>query len=613
MTRPGGAGKLARQMPLRYLDGIRLRRAATAAARWVSQRQENLNGINVFPVADGDTGTNLAATLVSAVERAQRLRGRAVGPVSRALADGALYGACGNSGAILAQFFEGFAGGLEGRRRAGATALAAAAARASAAAQAALERPREGTILSVMRAWSDRFATRGAVEGADLLEVFRDSLDAAHEALARTPQQLRELAAAGVVDAGAQGFVYFLEGILHFAEGRLAGAVIEDGDHAAPLERAVITEAPQDITFRYCTECLVEGDALSLPALRDAVSALGDSLVVAGSPRRIRIHIHTDSPNAVFTAARAFGVVVHTKADDMHAQHRARFTRGLVAIVTDTAADLPERELQRLRIHAVPLRVLLGSKVYLDKQTLRPDEIYERLTRGERSVRTSQPAAGDYAALYAYLFEHYAAVVAPSLSGGLSGTIQAARTAAASVDDARITVLDTGTASIAQGLIVQAAAECALAGGGVEAVVAATEDAKRRVRFQLAVPTLEYILRSGRVAGWKVGLAQRLGLVPILSIRTDSGALRLARLARRGRVHRTALAAVRRLVRAEATPPERIWIAHAAAPSVAESYRAALARTAPDAELSVLEVGPALGAHTGPGAVAVAYLAAPPR
>ncbi len=104
-------------MAVHYLDGVRLRRSTRAAARWVSQRQENLNGINVFPVPDGDTGTNMAATLVSAVEQAQRVRSRSIGKVSRALADGALFGACGNSGAIVAQFFEGFAAALDGWER----------------------------------------------------------------------------------------------------------------------------------------------------------------------------------------------------------------------------------------------------------------------------------------------------------------------------------------------------------------------------------------------------------------------------------------------------------------------------------------------------------------
>lgn len=597
-------------MAVRYLDGIRLRRAAAAAARWVAQRQENLNGINVFPVPDGDTGTNIAATLVSAVERAQRVRDRALGKVSRALADGALYGASGNSGAILAQFFEGFAEALEESDRAGPEELAVAVLRANRSAQAALARPREGTILTVMRAWSDRFRERATTDGTDLLAVFGDALETAREALARTPTQLKELARAGVVDAGAQGFVYFLEGMLHFAEGRMAGMVIEAGDHAAPLQRATIVEDPGSIQFRFCTECLVEAEALRVADLRAAVEPLGDSVVVAGSPRRIRVHVHTDQPERVFEAVGAQGRIVHRKADDMRAQHADRFARERVAIVTDTAADIPERDLQRLRIHTVPLRVYLGREVYLDKQTLNPDEVYERLTRGEADVRTSQPPPGDYAALYRYLFEHYGSIVVPSLSAALSGTIDAARRGADLADPARVEVFDTGTASIAQGLVVRAAAERALAGAEPADVVAAARDARSRVRLILGAPTLEYFERGGRVGGRRMRLARWLRLVPLLTIPPERGRPRLAGVARRGHVHRKILERAEAAVRKEPRPPERIWIAHAAAAEVADAYRARLAELAPGARIEVVEVGPVLGAHAGPGSVAVAFLGA---
>lgn len=584
-----------------------MRRAAAAAARWVSQRQENLNGINVFPVADGDTGTNLAATLVSAAERAQRVRERGVGAVSRALADGALYGACGNSGAILAQFFEGFASSLEGRQRATGPGLAEAVTRASEAAQAALARPREGTILTVMRAWAAGFRSRATREGGDLLEAFRASIDTAREALARTPEQLRELARAGVVDAGAQGFVYFLEGMLHFAEGRLAGTVVEDG-HATALEHASVEEAPQDIGLRFCTECMIEGEGLDVAGVRDAVSLLGDSLVVAGSARRIRVHVHTDRPDKVFEVAAGFGSVASTKADDMRAQHVARFDKGRVAVVTDSAADLPERIIQRLRIHTVPLRVLLGPSVYLDKQTVNPDEVYDRLTRGETAVRTSQPAPGDYAALYSYLFEHYGELVVPSLSGALSGTLEAARRATGLADPARIRVVDTKSASIGQGLVVRAAAERAAAGGSAGEVAAAAEEARARVRLFIAVPTVDYLRRGGRLAGWKARVAERLGLVPVLTIDPESGAARLLSLVRRGKVHRATLSRAVAAIGREASPPDVVWIAHASAAQAADVFRQELSKAAPGAEIDIVEVGPALGAHTGPGAVAVAFL-----
>jgi DegV family protein with EDD domain len=338
------------------------------------------------------------------------------------------------------------------------------------------------------------------------------------------------------------------------------------------------------------------------------VTPFGDSLVVAGSPRRIRVHIHTDRPDKVFEIAAGFGRVATTKADDMRAQHVARFDRGRVAVVTDSAADIPERTLQRLRIHTVPLRVLLGPSVYLDKQTVNPDEVYDRLTRGETAVRTSQPAPGDYAALYSYLFEHYGALVVPSLSGALSGTYEAARRATALADPARIHLVDTRSASIGQGLVVHAAAERAAAGGSPEEVVAAAEEARGRVRLFVAVPTVDYLRRGGRLAGWKARIAERLGLVPLLTIDPGSGSARLLRLARRGKVHRATLELAMGALGREPSPPERVWIAHAAAAQAADAFRQGLAKAAPEAEIEIVEVGPALGAHTGPGAVAVAFL-----
>jgi hypothetical protein len=590
---------------VRYLDGSRLRRSAAAAARWVSQRQENLNGINVFPVPDGDTGTNIAATLVAAAEGARRERGRALGPVSRALADGALFGACGNSGVILAQFLEGFASAVEGRKRAEGPGIADAVRRATDSAYGALAQPREGTILSVMRAWAERFGARANDD--DLLAAFRDSLDTAREALARTPDQLKELARAGVVDAGAQGFVYFLEGILHFAEGRDTGTSTEAGS-AEALDHATVEKAPEGIGFRWCTEVLLEGEGLALDVVRDAVAPLGDSLVVAGSPRRIRVHVHTDDPDAVFAVAAVHGRVARTKADDMRAQHVARFAaRERVAIVTDTSADIPEHDLQRLRIHTVPLRVLVGSAVYLDKQTLTPDEVYERLMQGERTVRTSQPPPGDYMALFRYLFEHYRSIAVVSLSGELSGTIQAARTAARAVDG-EIAIVDTRVASIAQGLVVREAAERALAGAELAEVVAAAEEARDRAWLVLGVPTTEYLMRGGRLRGWKAALVRRLGLVPILTLDARHGVPRLSGLARQGHAHARALDRARRALRKETVPPARVWITHAGAPDVADAFREALSREAPRAAFEVVEVGPVVGAHTGPGAIGVAFL-----
>jgi DegV family protein with EDD domain len=152
------------------------------------------------------------------------------------------------------------------------------------------------------------------------------------------------------------------------------------------------------------------------------------------------------------------------------------------------------------------------------------------------------------------------------------------------------------------------AAERALAGGSVEEVAAAAEEARARVRLFIAVPTVDYLRRGGRLAGWKARVAERLGLVPVLTIDPQSGAARLLRLSRRGRVHRATLSRAVSAIGRETSPPEVVWIAHAAAPRVADAFRQELSKAAPGAEIDIVEVGPALGAHTGPGAVAVAFL-----
>ena len=239
---------------VKSLDGAVFSRVVRAGALAVMREQEALDQINVFPVRDADTGANLAATLKSAAARLGSASPGAVGRAARAAADGALDGARGNSGAIFAQFLHGLAGGLDSHDEADGAQFAAAATRGAESAYSALQEPREGTILSVLRAWSHELGRWAHEE--DFAEMMRRGLEAARAALADTPRQLEVLARSHVVDAGGQGFVYFLEG---FAEAL-------HGDHGltwAPVSapaRGLPPFAPShdvDERFRYCSEALV--------------------------------------------------------------------------------------------------------------------------------------------------------------------------------------------------------------------------------------------------------------------------------------------------------------------------------------------------------------------
>ena len=300
-------------------DGADFRRMLAAASGWLDQHADAIDAINVFPVPDGDTGRNMAQTLRAAWQAVEAEPGDALGDVARAAADGALLGARGNSGVILSQWMRGLAQGVEGRQDAGTGLLADALTRASTRAYAAIEEPREGTILSVARAAAacgpqpDAFTPQEALRGA---------VERAEEAVARTPQQMPLLAEAGVVDSGAQGLAVVLAG---FERG------LRDDDLPPPsadfgqirsdwlLGASPRTESRGG--FGFCTEFVLSGAGIDLERLREALDSLGDSLVVAGDDRLARIHVHTDTPEAAFDAGRRFGAVDQCTTDDMDARH----------------------------------------------------------------------------------------------------------------------------------------------------------------------------------------------------------------------------------------------------------------------------------------------------
>ncbi|HQR45985.1 MAG TPA: DegV family protein, partial [Thermoanaerobaculia bacterium] len=414
-----------------YIDGRRLARALLAGARAVSSQREPLNRINVFPVADNDTGSNLAATLDRVAEGVAAAPSPSAEDVARRAADEALLAARGNSGAIFAQFLEGLAEALKGARRIGPEGFGRAVRAAAENARGAMAQPREGTILSVIRDWAG-WVERRAGETHDFAVLLPDSVPVAQEALARTPEQLPVLKRAGVVDAGAQGFVHFLEGVARslgrFRRGEPARAA------SGEVVEARIREARASILFRYCTEVLLSADRIDREALRRAAAPLGDSLAVAGGARRVRLHLHVNRPEDVFEVARRFGRVEQTKVEDMREQHVGRFARrGRVAVVTDSACDLPAAMAEALGVTVVPLRLMLGDETYLDGVTITPKEFHAKLAASRLAPRTSQPPPADFREVYRALASHGSPVAGVHLSRGLSGTLSAAQTAARSL------------------------------------------------------------------------------------------------------------------------------------------------------------------------------------
>ncbi|MFI5236029.1 MAG: DegV family protein, partial [Gemmatimonadales bacterium] len=385
-------------MAIRYVDGPRLARALYAAADWVAGRREEINRINVFPVPDGDTGTNFSLTLRTVAD-ALRARGDATLPETvQAISRGAVLGARGNSGMMLAHFLLGFAEKSGTRQTLSTVELAECLEAGAAHLEVSLDEPREGTLLTVVRE-AGRAAVRAAATTDDFLVFMRRTLAEGEASLARTPELLAVLREAGVVDAGAKGFVLMVEGVVRLIQ----GDPILAADFTAASEESLTPAAHAAVAaerdFQFCTEFMVRGE--QLPAtneVRTIMRQFGGSIVVIAAGGLLKVHVHTDTPEAVFTCAARWGTVDYTKAEDMRAQHRklAHSEVRPVAVIADSSADLPDAILDRHHIALVPLQVMFGDRTFKDRVELKPEEFYRRLRESRTLPTTSQPAPADF-------------------------------------------------------------------------------------------------------------------------------------------------------------------------------------------------------------------------
>ncbi len=592
-----------------YLDGIRLNRCLCASIDRLIGAQDQLNKINVFPVPDGDTGTNLAVTADSIGMCIQRLDTRHAGELLIKVADAALDGARGNSGAIIAQFFQGLADSCEDKQRLSPEDLVGGFEAGAEYARSAIAEPKPGTVLTLIdEVAGDLTKYHRQNPFADFIPLLKHALERGQVALVNTQQQLEVLRRAGVVDAGAKGFLLLLEGIANFlARGSLRDVPVPRADPGAAEVLDGFEPYDAEIDHRYCTECLIHGEQINQRKLREKLSVIGSSLIIAGTPKKTKIHVHVDEPTAVFEIAGSYGELTGCKADDMRQQaHAISAKNKRYAVITDTAADLPDTATEDFDIHMVPVRVQFGSASYLDKVGMTPQQFFEELQTNPNFPQTSQPAPGDYRRMYDYLGSHFKHVFCISLGRELSGTWQAATSAAerARKPDA-ITVIDSRSATLGQGLIALYAAECIAAGMEHDEIIASTKAIRGKTRAFGLVADLSYAVRGGRVHPAVHRLGRMLHIQPILHAPGD-GTVGPCGFVFGGN---GALKRFIRFVTRRLKPDKRYRMAvgHAINEPAAIELHDRLLQLNPNIEDSyITELGVALGAHVGPGAVGAA-------
>ncbi len=599
-------------MSIKYLNGRRLKNAIIAGAESVIMRKEYLNKINVFPVADGDTGTNMALTLKSVVDGLYECDDSTVDAVVTCAADAALIGSRGNSGSILAQFYQGMAAGLAGKERITASEFGQSLLIAKAYAYEAMLEPKEGTILTVIRDWTNSIIQL-VQRTTDFKEIVAESIKTAKESLARTPDQLivngiPVLKKAGVVDSGAQGFVDMLQGIYDF---------MHKGNLREYLKRkffsfvstsssggAVVDASNATITFRYCTEFILEnGPNYDKSALRKTLIEYGDSLIIGGSATKTKVHIHTNEPDKIFELASRFGIVQKKKFEDMIAQHEAAFSKKPVGIVTDSTCDLPDDYLEKHDIRIVPLQVRFGDDEYLDRVTISAQEFYQRLSTSDSLPKTSQPATAAFKQVYEDMLRTYDSIVGIFISSGISGTFQNARTTSKFFKDRKFAIIDSKITSLGMGILIKEAVKMRDEGKSLSEIEARLIDMSTRIRAYLSLETIDNLVRGGRLSKSKGLFAKLLHINPVLTFDDKGKVVPLDKgVGSKGSLDKAIEYATRYL---EGKTNLQISVVYSDKIARALYAKEQLSARFPDVPIEIAQISPVLGTYGGPGTAAI--------
>jgi DAK2 domain fusion protein YloV len=308
-------------LKIEILDGTMLKKALTGAAKFLEDNKEEVNSLNVFPVPDGDTGTNMSLTVNSAIKQGLNIDEDSVSKIALATSHGSLMGARGNSGVILSQLFRGFANGLDGNDTADTKIIANALKQAADTAYKAVMKPTEGTILTVARECGD-YALSICKEEKDVLLFLKKIIDKGIIVLDKTPDMLPVLKQAGVVDAGGKGLIYVLTGAYNALAGIVEVEVKPQNkniESKETLQREYIDT--DDIKFSYCTEFIINTAFSDIDSFKNELSIQGDSLMVVGGEGLIKVHIHTNNPGIVLEKAVVLGELSDIKIDNMRYQH----------------------------------------------------------------------------------------------------------------------------------------------------------------------------------------------------------------------------------------------------------------------------------------------------
>jgi DegV family protein with EDD domain len=592
-------------VPLVQMDGRNLYYTFIAGARKVIEHQIELNKINVFPVNDGDTGTNLASTIRLVIESLKPHRSYKI--TADRIAEATLMNARGNSGIIFAQFFYGLSIETGDFMFITLRQFAESIQRSVRYVYEAVANPVEGTMLTVIKEWA-QYIYESWSRFTDFNHLLVSSYEILLRSLQETKTKLEILARNNVVDAGAKGFVLFVEGIIEFINSRNVKELIHAKAETTsfPKIEEVIAE---NVDFRFCTEAIIKNCKQDSNSLKNILSKYGDSIVIAGSDKIRRLHVHTNNPAELFAELRHSGTLSFQKADDMIRQSEAVYKRKWnIALVTDSTCDLGQELIDKYQVNLLPVNISFGDNHYLDKVTIRPEQFYRLLDESPEYPKSSQVNDASFVNLYSHLASHYDSVIAVHLSDKLSGTFNSSVKAAKKISsefNKPIAVINSKNLSGSLGLIILRTAQAIESGLSHDHIVSMIDKWVADTRIFVSVKTMKYLVKGGRVSMVKGQLARLLNINPIVAIDETGKAIVFGKTFNQKANMEKVMSHIRKL-----NAGKKIWnyiVLHANNEEAARWYSEKMEKLSGLKPVSVCNISPVIGANAGVGAAAVAF------
>ncbi len=597
---------LTTPVPLNEMDGRRLYYTFIAGARKVIEHQVELNKINVFPVNDGDTGTNLASTIRAVVDSLHPHRSYKI--TADRIAETTLVNARGNSGIIFAQFLYGMSCETGNFKTITISQFAESVKNSIRYIYEAVANPVEGTMLTVIKDWAD-YIYENRFRITDFNEMFLSSLSVLNKSLIATKTKLAVLAKANVVDAGAKGFVFFVEGITDFITNSNLKELVQVRAETGVFEK-IEESIPEKPDFRFCTEALIKNSSINSKDLLSTLERFGNSIVIAGSDRMRRLHVHTDTPAALFNELRLTGTLAFQKADDMVRQSDVVYNRKWnIALVTDSTCDLSQDLLDNFQVNMLPININFGENHYLDKVTIQPEQFYKLLKENKNYPKSSQVNEKSFVNLYSHLASHYDSVIAIHLSDKLSGTFNSSQKAAQAISKEfgkPISVINSKNLSGALGLLVLRVARAIEEGKSHDEIVAMTTKWTSDLKIFVSVRDIIYLIRGGRLSAAKGLIARLLNINPIVSIDETGKAIVFDKAFNQKANMEKVMGHIGKIC-----SQNKIWnyvVLHANNDEAAQWYAERMEAVTGLKPVSSVNISPIIGANAGIGATAVALM-----